>query len=135
MTDKELRHLNRGELLQMLIIQGEENRRLKEQLEEANRKLEQRQLVMENAGSIAEASLQLSGIFEAAQQAAQQYLDSVTNGANPTFTVAPVSPSSFSVSGSPKKEVPSLEKTDDMTGDEFWQKVQQRAQLMLGESV
>ena len=38
MTDKELRHLNRSELLQMLITQGEENRRLKQELEEANKK-------------------------------------------------------------------------------------------------
>ena len=37
----------------------------------------QRQIKLEDAGSIAEASLRLNGIFEAAQEAADQYLYNV----------------------------------------------------------
>lgn len=125
MTDKELRHLNRSELLQMLITQGEENRRLKEELEETKKKLNERQLVMDNAGSIAEASLQLSGIFEAAEQAAKQYLESVKVNAIGTAETAVESPVSVATA-------PPCVKTKDMTSDDYWQQVKKRAQLILG---
>ena len=131
MTDKELRHLNRSELLQMLITQGEENRRLKEELEEANKKLNERQLVMENAGSIAEASLQLSGVFEAAEKAARQYLDSVKNSVGGTGTVDFESPVSFKSSQTSPQAVPPCVKTEDMASDEYWQQVKRRAQMIL----
>lgn len=124
MTDKELRHLNRSELLQMLITQGEENRRLKEELEETKKKLNERQLVMDNAGSIAEASLQLSGIFEAAERAAKQYLESVKTNAVGSVETMVESPVSVSA-------VPPCVKTKDMTSDDYWQQVKKRAQLIL----
>lgn len=70
MTTRELKRLSRAQLLQLLIAQMEENRELR-------RKLENRQLIMENTGSLAEAALKISGIFEAADTAAQIYLESV----------------------------------------------------------
>lgn len=77
MTDKELRKLNRTELLELLVEQSKEVERLNGLLEEANEKLNSRKLDIENAGSIADAALQISGIFETAQKAADQYLDNV----------------------------------------------------------
>ena len=77
MTDKELKRLSRKDLLQILIAQMEENEKLKQQISEMQKETENRILVMENAGSIAQAALQLNGVFEAAEQAAQQYLDSI----------------------------------------------------------
>lgn len=77
MTDKELRRLSRRELLEMLISQIEENQRLKQELHQAQETLNNRQITMECAGSIAEAALRLNGVFEAADRAAQQYLESV----------------------------------------------------------
>lgn len=77
MTDKELRRLSRSELLEMLIAQTEENQRLKQELNQAQTALNNRRLTMESAGSMAEAALRLNGIFEAADQAARQYLESV----------------------------------------------------------
>lgn len=77
MTDKELHKLKRSELLEIMIEQGKEIERLQKCLSEAEDKLHDRRIVMENAGSIAEAALQLNQIFEAAQQAADQYLESV----------------------------------------------------------
>ena len=74
MTDKELKRLSRGELLEMLIAQASENEKLKQELEDAQAALQDRSIAIDNAGSIAEASLQLSGVFEAAQNAAEQYL-------------------------------------------------------------
>lgn len=77
MTQKELKKLNRSELLQMLLIRTEEAEKLRAELEEAKAKLASREIQIEESGSIAEASLKLSGIFEAAQKAADQYLDNI----------------------------------------------------------
>lgn len=77
MTDRELKKLTRVELLEMLIEQSKKVRQLQAELDAANARLESRDLAISKAGSIAEASLQLSGIFDAAQQAANQYLMNV----------------------------------------------------------
>ena len=79
MKIKELKRMNRAELLELLIAQMEENERLEARLDEAEAQLQNRQLVMDHAGSIAEAALALNGVFEAAEAAAQQYLESVRN--------------------------------------------------------
>lgn len=77
MTDKELRKLSRSELLELLIEQMNENEKLRLKLKKAYKQLRDRKIILDNAGSIAEAALQLNGVFEAAQAAAQQYLDSL----------------------------------------------------------
>lgn len=78
MTEKELRKLNRKDLLQMLIEQSQEVQNLRKKLAEAEMALENKTIAIDKAGSIAEASLQLSGIFQATQDACQQYLDNVS---------------------------------------------------------
>lgn len=77
MTDKELRHLSRMELLEMLIAQIEENEELKKQLAQAEQSLSDRRIVMEESGTMAEAALRLNGVFEAADRAARQYLENI----------------------------------------------------------
>lgn len=77
MTDKELKKLSRTELLELLLTQSKEVERLKVLLKQANDKVESRALMVEEAGSIAEAALKVNGVFEAAQQAAEQYLENV----------------------------------------------------------
>lgn len=77
MTDKELKKLSRAELLQMLLVQAKEVERLNQELEKVKSEADRRQIEIRNAGSIAEASLQLSGVFQAAQAAADQYLENV----------------------------------------------------------
>lgn len=77
MTDKELSRLKRVDLLELLIAQGRENDRLTAELKEVRAQLEEREIIMKNAGSIAAASLQLNGVFQAAQAAANQYLESI----------------------------------------------------------
>ena len=76
MTEKELRKLNRTELLEMLIAQSKRLRRV-EELSAAQKELERRKIAITTSGSLAEAALKLNGIFEAADQAAAQYLDSL----------------------------------------------------------
>ena len=77
MTDKELRKLRRGELLEMLLDQTKENERLKKQIADLQEQIETREIILKRSGSIAEAALKLNGVFEAAQKAADQYLENV----------------------------------------------------------
>ena len=77
MTDKELRRLSRSELLEMLIAQTEENSQLKIRLKQAEAQLRDRRIEIDKAGSLAEAALSLNGVFQAAEAAAQQYLENI----------------------------------------------------------
>ena len=77
LTEKELRKLNRYQLLEMLLIQTQRADSLQKQLEEAQSQLDDREIRMTVMGSLAEASLQLSGVFEAAQNAADLYMRNV----------------------------------------------------------
>lgn len=77
MTDEELRKLKRADLLELLVAQGKENEALQEKLRQAEAALWDRQIQLDEAGNIAEAALRLSGVFEAAQQASDQYLESI----------------------------------------------------------
>ena len=77
MTEKELKKLNRYQLLEMIILQTEQVNELTAELEKTRAQLESQQIRAAQAGSIAEAALQLSGIFEAAQSAADIYLENV----------------------------------------------------------
>jgi cell division septum initiation protein DivIVA len=77
MTEKELKNLNRADLLEMLLSLSKENEQLKEQLEEAQKKVENKKITVKQLGNIAEASLQLNGVFTAAQAACDQYIENV----------------------------------------------------------
>ena len=77
MTEKELKKLSRAELLEMLIAQSKRADELQEKLEKAEEELHSRQLKVDEAGSLAEASLRLNGVFEAAQAASEQYLENI----------------------------------------------------------
>lgn len=77
MTEQELRRLSRADLLELLLAQRRENEQLRSMLEQTQAQLADRTIRIDEAGSIAEASLQLSGIFNAAQESCQQYIDNV----------------------------------------------------------
>ena len=77
MTERELRRLSRSDLLELLLAQRKENEQLRCMLDQAEAKLADRTIKINNAGSIAEASLQLSGIFNAAQDSCQCYMDNI----------------------------------------------------------
>lgn len=79
MTDNDLKKLSRAELLEILIKQATEIETLKAELEEAKNALNSRELRVGKAGSIAEASLLVSGVFESAQAAAEIYLENIRN--------------------------------------------------------
>ena len=76
-TDKELRKLNRRQLLELLLEQTNENKRLTEENDSLRQRLEKKEIILENAGSIAEAALMLNEVFDAAQAAVDQYIKSI----------------------------------------------------------
>ena len=77
MTEKEMKRLSRAELLELLLAEAEENRKLRKQLKEAQNALEDRKIAWEQAGTLAEAALRINQVFEAADRAAKQYLDHI----------------------------------------------------------
>ena len=84
MTDKELQKLKRSELLEIMLgLQNEldwqkkENQELKKKVGELTSKAESRTISIEKAGSIAQAALEMNGVFTAAQQAADVYLENI----------------------------------------------------------
>lgn len=77
MDFSDLKKLSRKELLELLIDQVKENENLKKELEACRKELERREIVIDNAGSLAEASLEIFDIFKKADEAAKLYLDNV----------------------------------------------------------
>ena len=77
MTERDLRRLSRSDLLELLLAQRKENEQLRCILDETQAQWADRTFKIDNAGSIAEASLQLSGIFNAAQDSCQYYMDNI----------------------------------------------------------
>ena len=73
MTNKELKKLNRADLIAMLLEVSRENRQLREELEQTRQQLENKTIAIENVGSLADAAMQLNGVFEAAEDACAQY--------------------------------------------------------------
>ncbi len=66
----------------MLIAQSKEAAALREQLDDAKKRLHDRTIITKKAGSLAEASMRLNGVFEAAQDAAEQYVENVRQQAD-----------------------------------------------------
>ena len=77
MNTKDLRKLKRIELYEIMLAQSEEIDDLRRQLEEAQAALASRDLQIKEAGSIAQASMKLTQVFEEAQKAADLYLYNV----------------------------------------------------------
>ena len=77
MTDKELRRLSRTDLIEMLLTLTKENDQLQEELRQTKLQLESKLLTIEESGSLAEASLKLNRVFEAAEAACAQYIANI----------------------------------------------------------
>lgn len=75
MTDKEFKRLRRSDLLDIILELQKKNREQAERISTLEEQLSSRELKLEKAGSIAEAALAVNGVIEAAQAAADQYLE------------------------------------------------------------
>ena len=83
MTDKDLKRLRRDELLEILIAQSKKMDQMQAELDAARAALDSREILLREAGSIAEAALRINGVVEAAQAAAQQYLENIRRMSGP----------------------------------------------------
>lgn len=70
MTDTSMKRLKRDELLEMLLELEQENETLAAENKKLHKQLSQRELQIGKVGSLAEASVELSVVFSAAQDAA-----------------------------------------------------------------
>ena len=77
MTDKQLSRLRRAELLEILLEQGREQERLQQELDAARQTVAQRELSIQESGSIADAAFRLNDVMGAAQRAADLYTENV----------------------------------------------------------
>lgn len=77
MADRELRRMHRAELIEIIYALKQSEDQLKAQNAALTAQLQDRQLRLESAGSIAQAALELNNVFAAAQAAADDYLHSV----------------------------------------------------------
>lgn len=81
MKDRELRKLKRIELLEIMLEQSKEIEHLQAELAQVKEELKNKKIAIESAGTLAEAALKLSHIFEAADEAAKIYLDNIKTDA------------------------------------------------------
>lgn len=77
MTDKEFKHLNRSDLVEIIYELQKNEQQLRTELEALQTQLSSREIKIAQAGSIAEAAVGLNNVFETAQAAADQYLDQI----------------------------------------------------------
>lgn len=77
MTNRELKKLSRADLVELLLELTRENDQLRGELNQVKQKLESREISLEQAGSLADAALQLNGVFASAQAACEQYSENI----------------------------------------------------------
>lgn len=77
MVEKELRKMNRAELIEIIYVLKTREESLTERNHELEEQLKKREICLEKSGSIAEAALAVNHVFEAAQKAAEDYLLSI----------------------------------------------------------
>ncbi|MDO5445347.1 MAG: hypothetical protein Q4F31_06995 [Eubacteriales bacterium] len=76
MTEKQLKNLSRVDLMELLLEQTKYVDSLEQELSALRKKLKYaEQNVGSEPGTMADASMRVSGVFEAADQAARQYVD------------------------------------------------------------
>lgn len=77
MNDNDVHKLRRVELLELLVEISKENDRLKAENESLKAQLDDKTIKINNCGSLAEAAVQICGVLEAAQNAADCYLENI----------------------------------------------------------
>jgi cell division septum initiation protein DivIVA len=77
MTDKEFKRLNRSQLIEIIYQFQIKVEELTLENQKLNAALEDKRLRIAQAGNIAEAALSVNNVMQAAQSAAQQYLDEI----------------------------------------------------------
>ncbi len=79
MKDKALKRLHRADLIEIVYQLQQEREALIKENENLKEQLQNRNLKIENAGSLAEAVANITGIFEHAQTTADVYLQNIAD--------------------------------------------------------
>ncbi|MBQ3142642.1 MAG: DNA repair protein [Bacilli bacterium] len=77
MNKNNYKNISKKELLEIMILQSERIEELEKELAIKEKKLNKKEIVIKEAGSIAEATVKLNEIFEHAQQVADDYVFNV----------------------------------------------------------
>ena len=77
MTNKEFKRLKRADLIEIIYQMQENEERYKTAIARMREQLENRQIQIQNAGSIAEASLAICNVIQSTQDAANLYLEQI----------------------------------------------------------
>ena len=77
MTERQLRRASRADLLKLLLDERKEQDMLRQQIAQLQERLQYRQIAIDQSGTLAEAALRLSGIFDAAEIACQCYTENI----------------------------------------------------------
>lgn len=86
-TNRELRKMSREQLLTLLLSVSRENEELRAELEDKEKELADRKIILEHAGSIADAAVEVNRIFETAQRTADDYIEGVKKSYHPVKAV------------------------------------------------
>ena len=74
MEEKKLKKIDKKELLEILLSQANRIDELEKELSKVRKQLESKKFELAECGNLAEAALKFNGVFESAQEAAEQYL-------------------------------------------------------------
>ena len=77
MTEREMRHMSRVDLLNIILKQSEEINALRTENEELHGQIEDKTIAINESGSMAEACLRVNRVFEAAEAAVAQYKENI----------------------------------------------------------
>ena len=79
MVRKELKKLSRRELVDIIYQMKKNEQQMQEQIAALQEALQEKRIRIEEAGSIAEAAMSVANVFQAAQTAADLYLQEIVN--------------------------------------------------------
>ena len=132
MTDKQLRKLSRAELVDIIFELQKNYKQLEDEYKEVREALDRKELIMSNAGSIADAAIQINGVLEAAQAAADQYLRSL-KAANEDASkiISDAHDEGKRIVSEANKKAKMMDEAAGQRADSIWTQIQSRTNEML----
>lgn len=112
----------------------ERNAALQSRLELAEARLNDRQIAVEKAGTLAEASLSLNGVFQAAEAAAQQYLENIEHMSGQQETICRhMQAEAEAKAAEIMREAQEYSKKTHAEADAYWKQIVARVRALLKE--
>lgn len=125
MTDKEFRQLRRSELVEIIYELQKSNEALTKENEELKSQLEEKRIKISKAGSIAEATVGLSDIFQSAQKTADKYVEHVKANS------AEAERRSIKIMSDAEKESKRIIREANRKADKKWAEFNKKAEAVL----